>query len=222
MLLIHGEVRGAESMAITLWGAGTSRTVRPIWMAEELGVEYELHPIGPRTGETRTKAFTELNPKQKIPVMVDGDLRLTESVAISRYLRDRYANTAAIASPVTLEDRAREDAWCCYVFGEIDETSLYVMRRHRDLSSIYGEAPAAVTSSAEYAGKHLRVVAEHLARNKYLLPAGFGLADLILMTCLDWAHAYGVGLPDPLSDWRLKVAARPAYQRAMKANRRPI
>ncbi len=209
-------------MAITLWGAGTARTVRPIWMAEELGVEYILHPIGPRTGETLTAAFTELNPKQKIPVMVDGDLRLTESVAICRYLRDRYPNAVNIATPSTLEDRAREDAWCCYVFGELDETSLYTMRRHRDLSAIYGEAPAAVASSAEYASKHLRVVAAHLAKSDYLLPIGFGLADLILMTCLDWAHAYGVGLPDPLSDWRDKIAARPAYQRALKANRRPI
>ena len=209
-------------MAITLWGAGTSRTVRPVWMAEELGVKYILHPIGPRTGETLTEAFTELNPKQKIPVMVDGDLRLTESVAISRYLRDRYPNPANIATPSTVEERASEDAWCCYVFGELDETSLYVMRRHRDLSAVYGEAPAAVSSSAEYARRHLRVVAAHLAQYDYLLPMGFGLADLILMTCLDWAHAYGVGLPDPLSDWRDKIAARPAYQRAVIANRRPL
>lgn len=208
-------------MTIELWGAGTSRTVRPIWMAEELGVEYELRPIGPRTGETQTEAFTALNPKQKIPVMVDGDLRLTESVAISRYLRDRYPNPMNIAVPATVEESAREDAWCCYVFGELDETSLYVMRRHRDLSAIYGEAPAAVTSSAEYASRHLRVVAAHLAQHDYLLPGGFGLADLILMTCLDWAHAYGLGLPDPLSAWRDKVAERPAYQRAINANRRP-
>ena len=72
------------------------------------------------------------------------------------------------------------------------------MRRHRDLSAIYGEAPAAVTLSAEYASRHLRVVAAHLTQHDYLLPIGFGLADLILMTCLDWAHAYSVGLPSSI------------------------
>ena len=47
--------------------AGTTRTLRPIWMAEELGIDYELVSIGPRTGETQSEAFTNLNPKQKIP-----------------------------------------------------------------------------------------------------------------------------------------------------------
>ena len=42
---------------ITLWGAGTSRTLRPIWVAEELGVPYDLQPIGPRTGETQTAEY---------------------------------------------------------------------------------------------------------------------------------------------------------------------
>ena len=40
---------------IILWGSGTARTFRPIWMAEELGLSYVLKPIGPRTGETQTK-----------------------------------------------------------------------------------------------------------------------------------------------------------------------
>ena len=50
---------------LELWGAGTARTLRPIWMAEELGLPYELYPIGPRTGETQTEDYTSLNPKQK-------------------------------------------------------------------------------------------------------------------------------------------------------------
>ena len=61
---------------ITLWGAGTSRTIRPIWVAEELGLSYALIPIGPRTGETQTESYTELNPKQKIPFLEDGSLQL--------------------------------------------------------------------------------------------------------------------------------------------------
>ena len=67
---------------IKLWGAGTTRTLRPIWMAEELGVDYELIPIGPRTGETQSKEFTDLNPKQKIPFLENCEIRLSESLAI--------------------------------------------------------------------------------------------------------------------------------------------
>ena len=57
---------------LELWGAGTARTLRPIWMAEELGLPYELYPIGPRTGETQTEDYTSLNPKQKIPLLRYG------------------------------------------------------------------------------------------------------------------------------------------------------
>ena len=45
---------------ITLWGAGTARTIRPIWMAEEMGIAYELKPIGARTGETQTPEYLSL------------------------------------------------------------------------------------------------------------------------------------------------------------------
>ena len=61
-------------------------------MAEELDLKYELFPIGPRTGETRTKEYTDLNSKQKISCMQDGEFALTESLSICRYLQNVYLN----------------------------------------------------------------------------------------------------------------------------------
>ena len=43
---------------LTLWGVGTSRTVRPHWAMFELGLPYKVKPIGPRTGETKTEEYT--------------------------------------------------------------------------------------------------------------------------------------------------------------------
>lgn len=202
---------------IRFWGAGTSRTLRPVWVAEELGIPYELMPIGPRTGETQTADYTRLNPKQKVPAMVDGDFRLSESLAICRYLIENYPGEA-IFRPGAARDRAREDEWCCYIYGEIDETSLYVMRRHRDLAHIYGEAPAAVSSGKEYALKHLGVVAAQMKDREFIMAGGFGLADVMLMTCLEWAHAYGLELPEVLDGYRHRISERPAYQRAAAVN----
>jgi len=202
---------------ITLWGAGTGRTLRPIWVAEELGIEYDLKPIGPRTGETLTAQFTRLNRKQKIPVLVAGTLRLTESLAICRYLiRSHPANSFFV--PQTDEDCAREDEWCCYVYGELDETSLYVMRRHRDLAHIYGAAPEVVAAAASYATRHLQVVDALLERRDFVMQQGFGLADIMLMSCLDWAVNYGLELPEMLSVYRSRIGERDAYQRACRVN----
>lgn len=202
---------------ISFWGAGTSRTLRPIWVAEELGLRYRLIPIGPRTGETQTPDYTRLNPKQKIPAMVVGDFRLSESVAICRFLIENYPGEA-IYRPQGARDRAREDEWCCYIYGEIDETSLYVMRRHRDLAHIYGEAPAAVSSGREYAAKHLAVVASLMEDREFVMAGGFGITDVLLMTCLEWARAYGLELPQVLDAYRQRLNSRPAYQRASAVN----
>lgn len=200
-----------------LWGAGTSRTFRPIWVAEELGLDYQLEPIGPRTGETKTDAYTSLTRKQKVPFLADGEIRLSESVAICRYLIANYPSDAVWA-PETIKDIAKEDEWVCYIYGELDETSLYVMRRHGDLAEIYGGSAEIVQSAKVYAEFHLGVVAKYLGGQAHVLPGGFGLADILLVSCLDWARFYGVSVPDSLGDYRNKIAARPAYQRAMAIN----
>lgn len=71
---------------LTLWGVGTSRTVRPHWALAELGLKYETYAIGPRTGETKTTEYTKLNPRQKVPLLQDGDFSIGESAAIVAYL----------------------------------------------------------------------------------------------------------------------------------------
>ena len=72
-------------------------------MLHELGLEYEKHPIGSRSGATQTDEFTRLNPRQKIPVLEDGELVLAESAAIVTHLADNYGQgtglTPAWGSP---------------------------------------------------------------------------------------------------------------------------
>lgn len=204
-------------MTITLWGAGTTRTLRPIWMAEELGLAYELKPIGPRTGETQTEAYTALNRKQKVPFMVDGAVKLSESVAIARYLRDAYP-ADALYRPDTLADRAKEDEWCNYIYGELDETGLYVIRRHGDLTDIYGAAPEVVKATEIYIARHLAVIERHIDGRPALLDGGFGLADIILVSCIDWAVFYGIDVPQAILDYREHIGQRPAFQAAMAIN----
>ena len=207
-----------DSPTIEIWGAGTMRTLRPIWTAEELGLDYRHVPIGPRTGETRTEEYTRLNPKQKVPCLVDGELVLSESVAISRYLIARYGGESTVAAPASLALGAKEDEWVCHAYGELDETSLYVMRRHGALAPIYGEAPQALASSRGYAAKHLSVIAAHLEHRDFVVGDRFGLADIILVSCLDWALRYEFALEDSLLGYRDSITQRGAYRKACAVN----
>ena len=164
---------------IILWGAGTSRTIRPIWVAEELGLSYEVKPIGPRTGETQTDAFTKINPKQKIPLLQDNNFYVSESPAICRYLINQYGTAKNIASPICAREQAREDEWLSFIYGELDETSLYVIRRHEALAPIYGEAPNAIAAAKSYFQKHVSI-AELRLKNRQFLIQGKSLTFLSL------------------------------------------
>ena len=205
---------------IVFWGVGTSRTLRPIWVAEELGLTYELNPIGPRTGETQTKEYSKLNPKRKVPFCEDGDLKLSESFAICRYLISAYGTHSTLMKPQSSEDSAKEDEWLSYIYGELDETSLYVMRRHQGLPDIYGEAPAAVDAARSYAMKHIEVIEAYLKGRTYLLAETFGLADIFLVTCLNWAESYAIPLPDVLTSYRDRIIQRDQYKTAIIKNQK--
>ena len=202
---------------VKIWGAKTARSLRPIWMAEELEIDYELLPIGPRTGETLSEEYTKLNPKQKIPFLEHGDFKLSESLAMCKYLQNTFPSKNLFI-PQTPKDLAREDEWCSFVYGELDETCLYVMRRHYDLKNIYGESPVVVEACRQYFIKQLNVIEDHLKSQETILKNGFGLADIFLMTCLDWAIFYEFSLPKNISSYRDKISKRTAYQKAMKIN----
>lgn len=202
---------------IKLWGSGTARTLRPIWIAEELGLDYDLVSFGPRTGETLTEEFTELNPKQKIPLLQHGSFFLTESLAICRYLQNTFPSNN-LYIPEKLSDIAKEDEWSSFIYGEIDETALYVMRRHYDLKEIYGDSPVVVEACREYLLRQFKVLENHLSKNKTILNGGFGLVDIFLITCLDWAIFYEFKLTENLSLYRESIIKREAYKKAMKIN----
>jgi glutathione S-transferase len=202
-----------------LWGVGTSRTIRPHWAMHELGLSYETRPILPRTGETQTAEFTELTARQKIPLLQDGDLVITESAAIVTYLSDAYGRAGNRLVPVDVRERARCLEWCFFVISELDATSLYVMRRHGALRHIYGDAPLANEAAAAYFQKQMRTVERALRDGRHtVLDSGFSAADMLLSTCITWAVRYGVPVSDIVIAYNERITAREAYGKATLSN----
>jgi glutathione S-transferase len=195
--------------------------MRAHWMLHELDLEYEARLIGSRTGETQQAEFQQLNPKGKIPVLIHGDFVLSESAAIVTYLGDRFdertGDERLVPEPRTLE-RARYDEWLSFIQMELDAHTLYVIRRHEDLASLYGAAPGVVAEARRGFEQQLLAATSLLKDQAYLMGAHFNAADLMLTTCLDWAHAYGLALPDYLAEYRGRTNLRPAYRAAAKLN----
>ena len=82
-----------------------SRVVTWFIAAEELGDKIEFKDTDILKGAHKTKEFKKINPKQLIPVIVDGDFKLTEAVAIVQYLADKFKKNNYY--PTDLKQRAK-------------------------------------------------------------------------------------------------------------------
>lgn len=75
-----------------LYWAPQTRSQRAIWMLEEAGVDYEMELVDIRAAERKDSAdFLAASPMGKVPALVDGNGRMSESAAICIYVADRYA-----------------------------------------------------------------------------------------------------------------------------------
>lgn len=65
-----------------------TRAERVLWALKEFDYSFEVVRLDPSKGEINTPEFIKLNPSKKVPVLVEGDKVLTESLAIMEYLND--------------------------------------------------------------------------------------------------------------------------------------
>lgn len=102
---------------------------------------------------------------------------------------------------------------------ELDATALYVIRRHRDLASVYGAAPVAVDATKAYFKRQITVVDEVLADDRdFLAGDALSAADIHLVTCCDWAVHYALELPSAVAAYHARHRQRPAYTAAFTVN----
>ncbi len=190
-------------------------------MLHELGLDYETRPIGSRTGETQTAEFSKLNPRQKIPLLQDGEITLAESAAIVTYLGETYGQTKGLIPPPLSPERAAYFEWCFFTMMELDAHTLYVIRKHTQLAEIYGEAANAVLAARAGFEKQVRVAEQALqAKGPYILGSVFTGADILLATCLGWAGRLDISLAPTLREYYERTTSRPAYRLGHLANQK--
>jgi glutathione S-transferase len=90
-----------------------------------LGLEYARETIDSTSGETQTDEFKRINPRGQIPVLIDGDVLLWDSMAILVYLARRYGNEQWL--PADALGEARVMQWLAVSENEL----LYGLARAR-------------------------------------------------------------------------------------------
>ena len=77
---------------IALYHSPRTRSVRVLWLLEELGLPYELHTLAFSPDSLKGADYLKINPLGKVPTITDGALTMFESGAIVEYLLERYGD----------------------------------------------------------------------------------------------------------------------------------
>jgi glutathione S-transferase len=205
-------------MALKIYGVARSRAARVLWMAKELGLDYEHVRVDFATGETRQPAHLALNPSGHVPVIDDDGFILWESMAINLYLARKYG--AGGLYPSRFEDEARAWQWSLWGMTEVERPVLTAMMNR----AIFPESQrdlAAADAAEKTLAQPLRVLDGVLGRTPYLLGERFTVADLNVASILAWARPAQIDMSafPKVAEWLSICAERPAARAVRQLQR---
>ena len=197
-----------------VWGGQTSRSIRVVWVLEEMGLPYRVRQVNMLAAE-QDSAFLAVNPANYIPAMQDGDVVMVESIAIMEYLMARYGPTPLVPAP-------HDPAFSAYQqFLHLGEAGLATLMMPVIVSSFI--APEAerqnwgATWCLQSFQKRLKLVSQRLANSPYLAGEAFTAADISVTYALNLGRrTCGITLGDVEQAYLDRTMGRDAYKRAME------
>ena len=190
-----------------LYGTPPTRVLRAMWLLNELGLEYEHCPVDLGQGEARQPAFLDLNPAAKVPVLVDGDVVVTESAAIQLYLAGKHPEAGFI--PEALEDRAQMYRWLFFLVTEIEQP-LWRIARHTFIYPENKRLPEDAALARQECLAMVAVLERHMAGREFIAGDRLSVADFTAAHTLDWANEADMLDDAPrLRAYLAKMYARP-------------
>lgn len=191
-----------------LYEFGPTRSIRVRWALQELNVPFEAVTVNMMKGEHRQPAFLKINPAGKLPALVDGDLVLTESMAIIIYLAEKYPEKGFI--PADVRERAEFYKWIMFTATELEQP-LWRIARNTNLYPEEKRQPTDVEMAAEDFAPMATVLDEHLHGREFVVGDHATVADFALAYTLDWANeALLLGDFPRLQTYMTRMYARPA------------
>jgi glutathione S-transferase len=190
-------------MALTIYGSPRSRTMRVLWMAAELSLDYRHVPLGFDDPVLKTADFLALNPAGAVPTIVDDGFALGESMAINLYLAKRHDPGGLYPDDPAAEASAWR--WSLWAQGHLEPFVQRDLLLAELRAAIAGPARAAIAAA-------LSVLDRQLADRAWLVDAGFTVADLNVAGVLSPSRSGELDLSSHahVQDWLSRCYDRPA------------
>jgi glutathione S-transferase len=198
---------------LRIYGIARTRAYRALWMAMELGLDYEHLPIEIGDAGARSPEFLAINPNGRLPVIVDDGFVLFESLAITLYLAKKHS--LGKLYPAKLEGEARAWQWSFWAIAEVDRGvniwSLHAVRLppQERVAALREEALNVIAAP-------FKVLDAALAKTPYLLGDDFTVADLNVAAVISRAIDMDLSAVLHLKAWLTRCLERPAAQAALE------
>lgn len=197
-----------------------------VWMAlEHAGLSYEPRRLRVDAGDLQTPAFRALNPKGKLPVLVDGDLAIAESDAIAEYLAELASEAGTLLWPAGRKSRALARRFASAANAYVYPAVRLIMEQ--TLFRKEGEPdPAIIAEAKEQLGSDLMLLSTCLQGN-YAGGESPGIADFTLypfIALLGRSDAKMPGqdasapIPPALLTWSKRIEALPWFARTIPSH----
>jgi len=184
-------------------------------LMEEVGKPYEGVAVNLREGGQFKPEFTAVNPKSKVPAVVDdaGTVR-TEYPAIAYWLAK--TNPSANLLPDDVDQQAKALELMDYCVATVHMQGFSRIFRASAYSPTASDEPAVKARGTEIAEKGFAALNEALAGKDYAV-GPFSIADSALFYVEFWGKRVGISLPPNCAAHLDRMLARPAVQRTLKA-----
>ena len=197
---------------LRIYGIARTRAFRALWIAKELGLDYEHVPIEIGAAGARRPDYLAINPNGRLPAIDDDGFTLWESLAITLYLAKKHSKKGLY--PGTLEGEAKAWQWSLWAVNEADRGvniwSLHAIRLPPEERDATKRAEALKVIEAPF-----RVLDAALAGRNYLVGDGFTVADLNVAAVISRAVDMDLSAVPNLKAWLHRCLDRPAAREAL-------
>ena len=163
---------------LKIYHVSGTRSIRVIWLCEELKLPYEVEVISFSPEFRSSPAWRKINPVGKVPGMADGEFSMFESGAMVQYILDRYGN-GKFQPPAGTIEHALYLQWSWFAEATFARPIGEIVN-HRRVFPENEQSSQVIDEMKARARLALSAVEDAITGKEFILGSSFSAADIML------------------------------------------
>ena len=203
-------------MEPTLYFSPGACSLAPHIVLEEIGLPFHLAHASTSDGSTHTREYLKLNPKGRVPVLVDGSSVLTEAPAILLHLATLNQDRGLLSD--ASEGLVRSVEWFNWLSGTVHAVAIRQVWRPESFTDVRAQHENVVAKGKRNLAEAYAQIESRLSTTAWAVGNSYSIVDSYLLVFYRWGNRIGFDMRSQYRSWTkhsLQVLERPATMRAL-------